>query len=64
VKKLLKISLFASVVGFIAYFVCSNVPINYQEQAVNGSLVLFAIGWGLSMSCLAFRLGWKSVEKD
>jgi hypothetical protein len=64
VKKILKIGLLASIVGFVAYFACSNFPAEYQELGKNGSLILFAMGWGLSLSGLAFRLGWRTVKKD
>jgi hypothetical protein len=64
VKKILQIGLLASAVGFVSYFVCQNFPVEYQEAGQNGSLILFAMGWGLSLSGLMFRLGWKSVRKD
>jgi hypothetical protein len=64
VKKILKVGFLASIAGFVAYFVCSNFPAEYRELAQNGSLVLFAMGWGVSLSGLAFHLGWKSVRKD
>jgi hypothetical protein len=64
VKKILKTGFVVSVAGFVAYFLCSNFPAEYRELAKNGSLILFAMGWGLSLSGLAFHLGWRSVRKD
>lgn len=63
-KKILKIGFLLSVVGFFAYLVCSNFPFEYQDVARDSSLILFAMGWGLSLSGLVFRLGWKTVKKD
>ena len=63
-KKILKIGLLASAVGFVAYFVFSNFPVEYQEVGKDSSLILFAMGWGLSLSGLVFHLGWRTVRKD
>jgi hypothetical protein len=54
------VGLFLSVLGLLVYVLPFDFPEGYEAIGKNGGLIVFGIGWALSLGTLAFQLG---IEK-
>ena len=62
-KKLMKIGLALSIVGFIFYFLPPNFLDEYSEMGRSSGSILFAFGWALLLGSFVFNLGMEAHKK-
>jgi hypothetical protein len=59
-KRIIKMGVLLSVLGLLVYVLPFDFPEGYEAVGKNGALIVFGIGWALSLGTLAFQLG---IEK-
>ena len=59
-RRIIKTGVILSVLGLLVYVLPFDFPEGYEAVGKNGALIVFGIGWALTLGTLAFQLG---IEK-
>ena len=62
-RGIIKTGMLLSALGLLVYVLPFNFPEGYEAVGKNGALILFGIGWALSLGSLAFQLGMERYSE-